>query len=68
MINLLIGADISIKREGDRYIAVVQVGATSKTAIATDPATALGLAVILQAGFTENGLKRRLAEPAHMGG
>lgn len=59
---LLSGADISIRQEGSKYIALVQVGFTSKTATTDDPIRALGLAVMLQAGFTENMLKQALAE------
>lgn len=54
---LLTGANISIRQENGKYIAVVYVGNTSKTVTADDPARALGLAVILQAGYTENRLK-----------
>lgn len=57
---LLSGADISIRKEGDKYIAFVYVGMSHKEAIASDPVRALGLAVMLQAGFTENRLKKEL--------
>lgn len=57
---LLSGADISIRQEGSKYIALVQVGFTSKEVTADDPIRALGLAVMLQAGFTENKLKKTL--------
>lgn len=57
---LLSGANISIVRDGKEYVAIVQVGYTSKTAAAADPVRALGLAIMLQAGYTENSLKKEL--------
>lgn len=61
--RLLTGADISIGRETNgKYTAVVSVGYASKEATADDPARALGMAVLLQAGFTENGIKKELGE------
>lgn len=58
--NLLSGADISIRQENGKYIALVSVGYSHKEVTADDPVRALGLAVMLQAGFTENRLKKEL--------
>ena len=60
--QLLTGADISIRfdPEKGRDIARVTVGYTHKEAIADDPVKAVGLAVMLQAGYTENKLKKVL--------
>ena len=58
--DLLSGADIAIVKEGEKYIAFVYVGVAHKEAIAADPVRALGLAVMLQAGLTENELKKAL--------
>lgn len=57
---LLSGADISIRQEGNKFIALVIVGNTHKEVTADDPVRALGLAVMLQAGYTENRLKKTL--------
>lgn len=57
---LLSGADISIRQENGKYIAVVGVGYSHKEVTAEDPIKALGLAVMLQAGYTENRLKKAL--------
>ena len=60
--QLLTGADISIRfdPEKGRYIARVTVGYNHQEAIADDPLKALGLAVMLKAGYTENKLKKEL--------
>lgn len=65
--NLLSGADLTIRFDWDKklYIANVHVGGTHKQAMAKDPVQALGLAVMLQAGFTENSLKAELDRQAH---
>jgi hypothetical protein len=62
IMQLLTGADISIRfdPEKGRYIARVTVGYTHQEAIADDPVKALGLAVMLKAGYTENKLKKEL--------
>lgn len=57
---LLTGANISIRQEKGKYIAVIYVGNTHHEVIADDPIRAVGLAVILQAGFTEGKLKKEL--------
>lgn len=61
-ITLLEGATISIVQDqGSKFTATVSLGPfNSKTATAADPVKALGLAVMLQAGFTENTLKAAL--------
>jgi hypothetical protein len=62
--QLLTGADITIRFDPDKkvYIAHVFVGSTSTEAIAKDPVKALGLAVMLQGGFTEDTLKAELTK------
>jgi hypothetical protein len=62
--RLLSGADITIRydEKSGKYTATVLVGFTSKTATADTPALAVGLAAILQAGMTENQLKKKLGE------
>ncbi len=57
---LLCGSDISIRQERNKYIAVVIVGDTHKEVTADDPVRALGLAIIAQAGYTENEIKKEL--------
>ena len=60
--ELLTGSDIAIRydHETRKYTAYVQVGYTHKEAQSDDPIKALGLAVMLQAGYTENKLKKEL--------
>ncbi len=58
---LLIGANISVRQENDKFIAVASVGNLRKEVTASDPVRAVGLAVMLQAGYTENQLKKELA-------
>lgn len=60
---LLNGADISIRKEGSKYIAFVYVGFTHIHAISSDPVKAIGLAVMLKAGFTESSLLTALTNP-----
>jgi hypothetical protein len=62
--QLLTGCDITIRFDPEKgvYIARVFVGSTSKEATAKDPVKALGLAAMLQAGFTENTLKAELTK------
>lgn len=57
---LLSGANIYLREEDGQYIAAVSVGYTSKEVTAADPIRALGLAIMLQAGYTENSLKKEL--------
>ena len=61
--QLLTGADISIRFDPERgkYTAYVQGGYTHKEAQSDDPIKALGLAIMPQAGYTENKLKKELA-------
>jgi hypothetical protein len=61
--NLLTGATIVIRKTDDgQYEARVIVGYSGRTAIASDPATAIGMAVILQAGLSMNQLVFQLQE------
>jgi hypothetical protein len=59
---LLDGATISIRydSEAKKYTATAAIGSYSKTAIASDPVEAIGLACMLQAGYTESKLKKEL--------
>lgn len=60
-ITLLDGATITVMQDPPgKFTATVIVGYTSKRATADDPVKALGLAVLLQAGFTESKLKAAL--------
>ena len=63
-ITLLEGATLSVVQEGPRkFTATVSLGPFNrKEATAADPVKALGLAVMLQAGFTEDTLKAALLE------
>jgi hypothetical protein len=64
---LLSGADVSIRFDlkNKVYIATAGIGLHSMQAITKDPVQALGLAVMLQAGFTKKNLKAELADRAH---
>ena len=57
---------VSVTQDGTRYTATAYrlPGPPGKSATATDPVTAIGLAVMLLAGYTE---KRLLAELARAG-
>lgn len=61
--NLLSGADISIRLDQEKglYVATVMVGFTSKVATADNPVEALGKVIMLQAGYTEGTLHNELA-------
>ncbi len=56
------GADISIRYDSERevYLASVHIGNYSKLAVDPDPVRALGLAMLLQAGYTEEKLQAEL--------
>lgn len=62
-INLLLGADIVIREEKPgEYTAIAMVGNYHKTAMSKDLIRAIGIAVLLQAGYTEQGLKKELSK------
>jgi hypothetical protein len=68
--QLLSGAEITITfdPEAGHYIAFVYVGATHKMCVASNPVRALGMAILLQAGYTEGSLKAELAnQSTHAG-
>lgn len=60
--ELLTGANISVRYDEERklFIAFCGVGFTSKECSSKDLVSAVGMAVILQAGMTEKGLKKKL--------
>lgn len=60
---LLKGAEVSIRKEDNKYIAFVYIGFTHTEAVSTDPAKAIGLAVMKQAGFTQSSLLAALTNP-----
>jgi hypothetical protein len=60
--QLLSGADISIRFDKDRdlYVVVVMVGFHSTEFVDKDPVQALGVSLLLQAGFTPKKLHYEL--------
>jgi hypothetical protein len=60
--QLISGADISIRFDNDHkiYVVVVAVGPTNTEMVDPDPVKALGVAIMLQAGFTPKNLKAEL--------
>lgn len=64
--QLLNGADISIRFDNDHkvYVVVVAVGPTNTEMVDPDPVRALGVAIMLQSGFTPENLKVELTSRA----
>jgi hypothetical protein len=64
--QLLSGADISIRFDQDHmvYVVVVGVGPTHTEMVDRDPVVALGVAIMLQSGFTPKNLIHELEKRA----
>ncbi len=60
--DILTGANVNVRYDQDYnlFVVVINVGPTYTEYVDQDPVKALGVACLLQAGFTPGNLKNRL--------